>query len=82
MKEVQFCKIDAGYQKGTIERAFRRLNTMYIHNQKGTTFSNFIEKGRYDSQKNACITIQGFIYMAHIGMVDIEIGRASCRERV
>lgn len=71
MKEVQFCKIDAGHQKGTIERAFRRLNTMFIHNQKGTTFSNFIEKGRYDSQKNACITIQGFIYMAHIGMVDI-----------
>ncbi|MFD5853293.1 Mu transposase C-terminal domain-containing protein [Cytobacillus pseudoceanisediminis] len=71
VKEVQFCKIDAGYQKGTIERAFRRLNTMFIHNQKGTTFSNFIEKGRYDSQKKACITIQGFIYMAHLGMVDI-----------
>ncbi|GAE47624.1 transposase [Mesobacillus boroniphilus JCM 21738] len=71
VKEVQFCKIDAGHQKGTIERAFRRLNTMFIHNQKGTTFSNFIEKGRYDSQKNACITIQGFIYMAHLGMVDI-----------
>ncbi|MFC0414162.1 Mu transposase C-terminal domain-containing protein [Cytobacillus solani] len=71
VKEVQFCKIDAGYQKGTIERAFRRLNTTYIHNQKGTTFSNFIEKGRYDAQKNACITIQGFIYMAHLAMVDI-----------
>ncbi|WLR55584.1 Mu transposase C-terminal domain-containing protein [Mesobacillus subterraneus] len=71
VKEVQFCKIDAGHQKGTIERAFRRLNTMFIHNQKGTTFSNFIEKGRYDSQKKACITIQGFIYMAHLGMVDI-----------
>ncbi|MFO1444485.1 transposase [Bacillus sp. Bva_UNVM-123] len=71
VKDVQFCKIDAGHQKGTIERAFRRLNTMFIHNQKGTTFSNFIEKGRYDSQKNACITIQGFIYMAHLGMVDI-----------
>lgn len=71
VKEIQFCKIDAGYQKGTIERAFRRLNTAYIHNQKGTTFSNFIEKGRYDAQKNACITIQGFIYMAHLAMVDI-----------
>lgn len=71
VKEVQFCKIDAGYQKGTIERAFRRLNTMFIHNLKGTTFSNFIEKGRYNSQKNACITIQGFIYMAHIALVDL-----------
>lgn len=71
VNEVQFCKIDAGYQKGTIERAFRRLNTTFIHSQKGTTFSNFIEKGRYDSQKNACITILGFIYMAHLGIVDI-----------
>lgn len=71
VKEVQFCKIDAGHQKGTIERAFRRLNTTFIHNQKGTTFSNFIEKGRYDAQKNACITIQGFIYMAHLAIVDI-----------
>ncbi|MCA1322149.1 Mu transposase C-terminal domain-containing protein [Bacillus tianshenii] len=71
VKEVQFCKIDAGYQKGTVERAFRRLNSLYIHNLKGTTFSNFIEKGRYDSAKNACITMQGFIYMSHIAMVDI-----------
>lgn len=71
VKEIQFCKIDAGHQKGTIERAFRKLNTLFIHNLKGTTFSNFIEKGRYDSQKNACITIQGFIYMAHIAMVDL-----------
>lgn len=71
VKDVQFCTIDAGYQKGTIERAFRTLNTRFIHNLKGTTFSNFIEKGRYDSAKNACITIQGFIYMAHIAMVDM-----------
>lgn len=71
VKEVQFCKIDAGYQKGTVERAFRRLNSLYIHNLKGTTFSNFIEKGRYDSAKNACITMQGFIYISHIAMVDI-----------
>jgi putative transposase len=71
VKEVQFCKIDAGHQKATIERAFRSLNTMFVHNLKGTTFSNFIEKGRYDSAKKACITMQGFIYMAHIAMVDM-----------
>ncbi|MCH1627417.1 transposase family protein [Fredinandcohnia quinoae] len=71
IREVQFCKIDAGYQKATIERAFRKLNTLFIHNLKGTTFSNFIEKGRYDSEKKACITMQGFIYMAHIAMVDM-----------
>lgn len=71
VREVQFCKIDAGHQKATIERAFRKLNTLFIHNLRGTTFSNYIEKGRYKSEKKACITMQGFVYMAHIAMVDM-----------
>ncbi|PMC35014.1 hypothetical protein CJ195_21150 [Bacillus sp. UMB0899] len=71
VKEVQFCKIDAGYQKGTIERAFRNLNTHFVHGLRGTTFSNFIEKGRYNSSEKACITMQGLIYMMHIAMVDM-----------
>ncbi|MGN7298275.1 Mu transposase C-terminal domain-containing protein [Ferdinandcohnia sp. SAFN-114] len=71
VKEVQFCTIDSGYQKGTIERAFRELNTKFIHDLKGTTLSNIMEKGRYDSMGKACITIQGFIYMAHIAIVDM-----------
>ncbi|MEK5440808.1 Mu transposase C-terminal domain-containing protein [Fredinandcohnia sp. FSL W7-1320] len=71
VKEVQFCAIDSGYQKAAIERAFRELNTKFIHNLKGTTFSNIIEKGRYDSMGKACITMQGFIYMAHIAIVDL-----------
>ncbi|MCM3410214.1 transposase family protein [Metabacillus litoralis] len=71
IKEVQFCTIGAGHQKATIERSFKKLNTMFIHNLKGTTFSNFIEKGVYDSSKKACITMQGFTYMAHIAMVDM-----------
>ncbi|WP_059172004.1 Mu transposase C-terminal domain-containing protein [Bacillus sp. FJAT-27445] len=79
VKDVQFCTIDAGYQKGTIERAFRALNTKFIHNLKGTTLSNFIEKGRYDSMKKACITMQGFIYMAHIAMVDMVANECSSR---
>jgi putative transposase len=71
VKDVQFCTIDAGYQKAMIERAFRKLNSLLIHNLKGTTFSNFIEKGRYNSEGNACITMQGFIYMAHIALIDM-----------
>jgi putative transposase len=47
------------------------LNSLLIHNLKGTTFSNFIEKGRYNSEGNACITMQGFIYMAHIALIDM-----------
>lgn len=38
---------------------------------KGTTFSNPLERGQYDSEGKACITMQGFIYMLHIALVDL-----------
>lgn len=69
--DVQFCKVGAGNQKGTIERGFKTLNSIWIHTLKGTTFSNIFERGLYDSEGKACITMQTFIYMAHIVMVDI-----------
>lgn len=69
--DVQFCKVGAGYQKGTIERGFRTLNSTWIHTLVGTTFSNIFERGLYDSEGKACITMQTFIYMAHIVMTDI-----------
>jgi len=77
--DVQFCAVGAGHQKGTIERAFRSLNTKFIHNLRGTTFSNYIEKGLYDSEGKACITLQGFIYMAHIAMVDLVANQYNSR---
>ncbi|WP_019156812.1 Mu transposase C-terminal domain-containing protein [Robertmurraya massiliosenegalensis] len=69
--DVQFCKVGAGNEKGTIERGFRTLNSTWIHTLRGTTFSNIFERGLYDSEGQACITMQTFIYMAHIVMVDI-----------
>lgn len=69
--DVQFCKVGAGNQKGTIERGFKTLNSSWIHTLKGTTFSNVFERGLYDSEGEACITMQTFIYMAHIVMADI-----------
>lgn len=68
---IHFVGVGAGNQKGTIERAFRELNTKFIHSLKGTTFSNTIEKGQYDSEGKACISLNAFIYMIHIALVDI-----------
>lgn len=42
---------------GHVERLFRTLNT-YIHSLPGTTKSNVVEKGKYKSEKHACLTIQ------------------------
>lgn len=68
--EIQYTKVASGNQKGTIERGFRTLNDRYFHSMFGTTFSNPQEKGLYDSQGKACTTINTFIYMVHLMLVD------------
>jgi|GEM_PF-3086138 len=72
--KIQYAKVAAGNQKGSIERAFRTLNDKYFHSMFGTTFSNTFsntqEKGLYDSQGRACISIGIFIYMIHLILVD------------
>jgi putative transposase len=68
--EIQYARIASGNQKGSIERAFRTLNQKYFHRMPGTTFSNIQEKGLYDSEGKACITLRTFINMAHLIFVD------------
>jgi putative transposase len=77
---IHFVGVGAGNQKGTIERGFRELNDTYIHSLKGTTFSNSLERGQYDSEGKACISLNAFIYMTHIVLVDI-VAQAYDRKR-
>ncbi|MDU0203998.1 Mu transposase C-terminal domain-containing protein [Paenibacillus sp. MAH-36] len=69
--DIQYCSIASGHQKGTIERAFRTLNEKLIHATPGTTFSNPFERGEYDSEGEACVTLQAFNYLVHIALVDM-----------
>ncbi|SFT05839.1 Mu transposase C-terminal domain-containing protein [Paenibacillus sp. BC26] len=69
--DIQYCSIGSGHQKGTIERAFRTLNQKLFHRSPGTTFSNPFEKSQYDSEGEACITLQAFNYLVHIALVDM-----------
>jgi putative transposase len=55
--ELQHMPVRKPWFKGSIERWFRTLNTDLIHVTPGTTFSHFLERGEYDSQKHACITL-------------------------
>ena len=80
--EKTFCPIDSGYIKGTIERAFKTINTKVFHTLKGTTKSNIFERGRYDSEKKACITMQGFIYICHIALVDLVANQFNTKIRM
>ena len=56
--------------KGRIERFFRTNNKGLIHSLPGTTFSNILEKGDYDSFRHSCISLSGFIELLHVFFLD------------
>ncbi|WP_298472740.1 DDE-type integrase/transposase/recombinase [uncultured Psychrobacillus sp.] len=59
------------WYKGSIERHFRTLNEGLVHQLPGTTFSNVVKKGDYDSEKHASLTLDEFLEHLHIFIVDI-----------
>lgn len=58
-------------QKGIAERNFRTFNEEVLHPFRGTTFSNVLERGDYDSVGNAVITLNELQEIVHIFIVDI-----------
>ncbi|WP_236201046.1 DDE-type integrase/transposase/recombinase [Pseudomonas pseudonitroreducens] len=54
---ITFCAPGKPNQKPFVERWFRTLNMEIIHTLKGTCFSNIVERGDYDSEKEAIFTI-------------------------
>jgi putative transposase len=59
------------WYKGSIERYFRTLNEGLVHQLPGTTFSNVMKKGDYNSEKNAVMMLDDFLEHLHIFIVDI-----------
>ena len=56
--------------KGAIERQFRTHNTGLVHTLPGTTFSNVLQRGAYDSERAACISLTRFWEILHIYLLD------------
>jgi len=56
--------------KGAIERFFRTQNQGLIHSLPGTTFSNVLDRGDYDTFQRACISLSGLKKLAHIFLID------------
>lgn len=52
-----FCEPETPNQKAHIERFFKTLEVQLIHHMRGTTFSNPEQKGDYDSEEQACYTL-------------------------
>jgi putative transposase len=59
------------WYRATVERYFGTLNTNLLHRQPGTTFSNILDKGDYNPEKNALISFDDFMEIAHVFMIDI-----------
>jgi len=57
--------------KGAIERQFRTHNTGLIHGLPGTTFSNVLERGEYDAEGAACISLVRFREILHVYLLDV-----------
>lgn len=53
----QWCRAGTPWEKGTIERWFRRLNDELVHTLPGTTFSNPKQRAGYDAEGQACLTV-------------------------
>ncbi len=57
--------------KGAIERQFRTHNTGLVHGLPGTTFSNVLERGEYDSAGMACISLTRFREILYVYLLDV-----------
>lgn len=55
--ELERMPVRTPHYKGSVERFFRTLNTGLIHSLPGTTFSNAVERGDYQSEKEAALTL-------------------------
>ncbi|USK32540.1 Mu transposase C-terminal domain-containing protein [Bacillus sp. F19] len=65
-----YCKVKAPWYKGSVERHFRTINTELLHQTKGTTFSNTVQKGEYNPVKNAVISFDMLVEMFHKWLLD------------
>ncbi|MGO9943523.1 MAG: Mu transposase C-terminal domain-containing protein [Rhodoblastus sp.] len=72
---LRFAPRRSGWYKGAIERFIRTVNKEMLHEQRGTTFSNFLERDDYDPEKNAVITLGELIYILHRWLADVFAAR-------
>ncbi len=59
------------WYKPHIERLFRTVQQDLIHQLRGTTFSNIFKRGDYNPEKDALISLEAFMRMLHLWIVDI-----------
>lgn len=69
--DLQFCPKKSPQYKGTVERFIGTLNRQVCHMLPGTTFSNVKQRGEYDSEGKACLTLEEIRTLIYRWTVDI-----------
>lgn len=64
-----------GRRKGGVERFLGTLNRTLLQEQKGTTFSNVLQRDDYDAKKNAVITYEELLGKVHAWLIDVYMVR-------
>lgn len=80
--ELIQCPPKVPWFKAAIERRFGIINDELLHALPGTTFSNIMERGDYDSAKHAVISLSAFMEMLHVFLLDYYAERPSSNGRV
>lgn len=71
--EIIYCPKKQPHYKGAIERFLGTFNRQLSHKIAGTTFSNITERGDYDSENAANMTLAEFKKLLHVWLIDVYI---------
>jgi len=67
---LEWMPVKKPWWKARIESSFYSDDRGLIHSLPGTTFSNILERGDYDSLRHACISLEGFMQLLHVYLLD------------
>jgi putative transposase len=69
--KIQFCPKYQPRYKGVVERFLGTLNYTFAHQLPGTSFARFYQRGDYDPQRQALLTLAEFNHLFEKWVVDV-----------
>lgn len=69
--QILYCPAARPEMKGSIERYFRTINQGLIHKLPGSTFSNIVDRGDYESENTAAIDMETLVHLITKWIVDV-----------
>ena len=68
---IDYAGRKAPWTKGIIERMMKIVNHSFTHKIRGTTFSNYLDRGDYDASKEAVVPYDVLIKAFHKFVIDV-----------